>query len=106
MAQETLERTKAATKETARKVDERASAGIEGLRELSLSLIDMAHANVDSAFEFAREATTLRTPVDIINLWTSHSRKQLELLSEQSKRMTELGQKLATRTAPSIAPQD
>jgi hypothetical protein len=106
MAQETLERPKTAAKETTRKVEEAVSASADRLRELSLSLINMSHDNIESVFELARDATTVRTPADMVNLWTAYTRKQLELLSAQSKTLTELGQRFVTKAAPSIAPQD
>ena len=105
MAQETLERTKTTAKATAGKVAEGVPASAGRLREFSLNLINMSHDNIESAFEFARDATAVRTPADMVNLWNTYTRKQLELLSTQSKKLTELGQKLVTESAPSITPE-
>jgi hypothetical protein len=105
MAQETLERTKTAAKETARKVEEEVSASADRLRELSLNLINMSHDNIEFAFEFARDATAIRTSADMVNLWTTYTHKQLELFSAQSKQLTKLGQKFVTKSAPSITPE-
>lgn len=106
MAQDTLHRRKSAAEQTVRKTEKDISASAETVRELSATLIEMAHANIESAFEFAREAATVRTPSDLANLWAKHTRKQLELLSGQTKELTELGQKFAVRSAPSITPED
>jgi hypothetical protein len=106
MTQETLERARTAAEKTARKTEESIAATGDRLREFSLNLIDMAHANIESAFEFARGAATVRTPSDMVSLWTNHTKKQLELLSAQSKKLTELGQSFVAKSAPSIAPQD
>jgi len=104
MAQETLERGKTAAERTAHKVEKDISATGENLRELSTTLIEMAHANVESAFEFARQAVAARTPGDIVNLWGTHIPSQLQRLTQQASALAELGQKLASRTAPSITP--
>lgn len=104
MAHDTLQRGKAAAEQAERKVEEGAFVGAENLRHLSVTLIDMAHANIESAFDFARSAATARTPSDIVNLWSTQLPKQLRLLTEQAKELTELGQKLASQSAPSTAP--
>jgi hypothetical protein len=106
MAQETLERPKTAGKETTRKTEEAFSASADNLREISVNLIDMAHANIESAFEFAREAATVRSPSDMVSLWTTHARKQFELLGVQSRKLAELGQHFVAKSAPSITPED
>jgi hypothetical protein len=104
MAQDTLQKGKAAAAQTARKVEEGLSASTENLRDLNVTLIEMAHANIESVFEFARQAATAKTPSDIVNLWSAHIPKQVQLLSAQMRELTELGQKLASRSAPSITP--
>jgi hypothetical protein len=45
----------------------------------------------------------VKTPSDIIELCTSHARRQFETLSEQTKELTALGQKLAGESAEPIA---
>lgn len=104
MMQETLERGKASAERTARKVEKDFSATGENLRELSVTLIEMAHANVESAFDFSRQAVTARTPSEIINLWSTYVPRQLQRLTQQTNELTELGRKLANRSAPSLTP--
>ena len=104
MAQDTLQRGKTAAKQMERQVQEGTSAVTDNLRDLNVTLLEMAHANIDAAFEFAHQAATARTPSEIVELWSTHLPKQLRLLTEQSKELTELGQKLASRSAPSILP--
>lgn len=104
MAQDTLHKSKAAVDQTPQKAEQGFALGTENFRDLGITLIDMAHANIESAFEFARQAATARTPSDLATLWTAHVPKQLELLNTQTKELTELGQKLAVRSAPSIMP--
>ena len=104
MAQETLQRSKAAADQVKRELEEGTSAITENMRDISLKLIEMAHTNMNAAFEFAQQAATARTPSDVVDLWSTQLPKQLRVLTEQTKELTELGQKLASRSAPSIAP--
>lgn len=91
--------------QTMRLAGQRASATTENLRELSVTLIGLAQANIQTAFDFARQATAVTTPADMVKLWAEHVPKQLELLSAQTKQLTELGQRMATRAASSVAHQ-
>ena len=45
---------------------------------------------------------TAKAPSDIVELWTMHARKQFEMLSEQTKELTALGQKMAGESAEPI----
>jgi len=88
MAQETLQRSKAATDQAKRQLEEGTSAITENLRDLSLKLIEMAHTNVDAAFEFAHQAATARTPSEVVDLWSTQLPKQLRVLTEQTRELT------------------
>jgi hypothetical protein len=75
------------------------SVTVENIRDFNVKMIDMAHANVAAFLEFACELATAKAPSDIIELWTAHTRKQFETLTEQTKEMTALGQKLVWESA-------
>jgi hypothetical protein len=66
-------------------------------------MIDMAHANAEAAFDLARQLAAAKVPSDIAELWASHARKQFEMLREQTKELTALGQKIAGESAEPIA---
>ena len=73
------------------------------MRDYNLKMIDMAQANTEGVFEFARQLATAKAPSDLVELWTSHARKQLEMLNEQIKELTAIGQKMASESAEPIA---
>ena len=73
------------------------------MRDYNLKMIEMAQANIEAVFEIARQLATAKTPSDMIELGTSHARKQFEMLSEQTKELTALGQKLAGESVEPIA---
>lgn len=98
------EEVKATAEQTTRR-PKKANLASTDFPELTVTLLDMAHANIEAAFEFARQAANARTSADVVALWTEHVPKQLELLSVQTKQLSELGQRLASRAASSIPHQ-
>jgi phasin len=103
IANETLEKGKVAVEQTARSIEQSYSTSVENMREYNLKMIDMAHANAEVVFELARQLATAKTPSDFMELWTSHTRKQFEMLSEQASDLTALGQKMAGQSAEPLA---
>ena len=103
IANETLEKGKAAAEQTARSIEQSYSTTVENIREYNSKIIDMAHANTEAAFELVRQLAAAKTPSDFMELWTSHTRKQFEMLSEQAKDLTALGQKMAGERVEPIA---
>jgi len=95
-ANETFEKGKAA-------IEQSYSVAVENIRDFNVKMIDAARANADAIFEFAHQIATAKSPSDFAGLWTSHARRQFELLSEQSKELTALGQKIAGESAEPIA---
>ncbi len=95
IANETIEKGKAA-------VEQSYSITVENIRDFNVQIIDMARANTEFVFQFARQFATAKTPSDIMELWTAHARKQFEMLSEQTKELTALGQKIAGESAEPI----
>jgi hypothetical protein len=53
-------------------------------------------------FEFARQLATAKQPSDMIELWTAHAEKQFDLLTEQTKELSALGQKIAGESVEPI----
>lgn len=61
-------------------------------------LTEAARANTNAAFDFAQDAATIKSFSDFITLSTEYSRKQIEVLTAQTKEFTALGQKFVTDT--------
>jgi phasin len=103
MANETLAKGEAAAEQSAQAVEQSYSATVENMRDYNLKMIDMARVSTEGVFEFARQLATAKSPSDLVELWTSHARKQFEMLNEQIKELTALGQKMASESAEPIA---
>jgi hypothetical protein len=76
IANDTLEKGKAAAEQTARSVEQSYTATVENMRDYSLKMIDMAQANADAVFELARQLAAVKQPSDMVELWTAHAKKQ------------------------------
>jgi phasin family protein len=61
--------------------------------------MDIARANTNAAFEMMRELMGARSLPELLEVSTSHTRRQLETVSSQMRELTELTQKVATETA-------
>ena len=103
MTRESLEKGVAAAEETARSIEQGYSAAAESIRDFSLRLIEMTHANAMAALDFAQQISTAKGPYEAIELWSSQARKQFETLTDQSKELTALGQKIASSSAEPTA---
>ena len=98
-ARETLEKGTAAAEESARGAQQSFSAVAEGIRDFNVRLMEMAQLNTVAALDFAREMSTAKGPGEAAALWSSHTKKQFETLTEQSKELTALAQRIATSSA-------
>ena len=67
------------------------------MRELNIKLIDMAHANADAVFDLAHEIASVQAPFDLVAIWSAHAKRQSEMMTKQTRELTEVGQKLASR---------
>ena len=74
----------------------------KGASEYSAKLVEFFKANTSSSLDFAQELFGVKTPAAAMELWTSHTRKQLETLTSQAKELTELSQKIASETVEPI----
>jgi hypothetical protein len=65
-----------------------------GMRELNGKLIDMAHANADAVFDLAHEVAGAQAPSDLAAIWSAHAKRQFEMMTKQTRELTELGAKI------------
>ena len=74
----------------------------KGAADFNLHLLEMAQANMNAAFDFARQLTRVKSPTEFLELSTSHVRKQFETFSGQTQQLTTLAQKVTTDAAQPI----
>ena len=103
IASETLEKGKAAAEQATRAVQQSYSVTVDNIRDFNVKMIDMAQANAEAVFDFARQLATAKQPSDMVEPWTAHAKKQFETLTEQTKELSALGQKIASESGEPIA---
>jgi phasin len=67
---------------------------VKGAQDYNAMVIEFANANTEAAFAFAQKLSGVKSPSDFIELSTDHSRKQFETLTEQTKELAALAQKV------------
>jgi len=78
------------------------STATQGSTAYGLKVIEIARYNTNTAFSFVEKLFGVKSPSELIELTTAHSRTQFETLSAQGKELGTLAQKLATDTAEPI----
>jgi phasin len=78
------------------------STATKGAAEVSSTLLDMAKANTNAGFDFAHSLIGVKSPSQVMELWTGFARSQMEILTGQTKQLAELSQKIASETAEPI----
>jgi len=101
-AKDTYEKMKAAAEEATDVLEVTYSTATKGASDYGLKMIEAARANTNAALDFAGELITAKSLSEVIELSSAHARKQFEALSQQSKELSALAQKVATDTAEPI----
>jgi phasin len=92
-ARDTLEKSKAAVEETQKVMGQAYTTASKGAVDFNLHLLEAAQANMNAAFDFARQLARVTSPTEFFELSAAHTRKQLETFTEQTKQLTTLAQK-------------
>jgi phasin len=99
---DTYEKMKAAAEEATDVLETTYSTASKGASDYGLKMIEATRVNTNAAFDFFGELMTAKSPSEVIELSSTHARKQFETLTQQSKELGALAQKVATETAEPI----
>jgi len=75
------------------------STAVKGTQDYNNKIIEFTHANTNAAFDFVQRMSGMKSPSEFLEFWTEHARKQVETLTEQSKQLVALAQKVTRATA-------
>ena len=78
------------------------STASKGSTEYGLKVIEVARTNTNTYFDFVEKLFGVKSPSELVELATAHSRTQFETFSAQGKELGALAQKVATDTAEPI----
>lgn len=74
----------------------------KGANEYATKVMDIVKTNTHASFDFAQELAGVKSPSQLMEVWTSHARKQVEVMTAQTRELAELAKKIATETAEPI----
>jgi hypothetical protein len=86
-------------REAADRAQESSTRAAEGFRDYQLKILSAAQANINSWFEYVQDVVQAQSISEVVELSTSHSRRQLEAIAQQSRELANAAQRLATDTA-------
>jgi phasin len=101
-AKENYEKMKAAAEEATDLLEDTYATATKGAADYGLKVIEAARTNANAAFDFAGELLGVKSASEVVELSTTHARKQFETMTAQSKELTALAQKIAAETAEPI----
>jgi len=101
-AKEAFEKMSAATAEATASIKNSYSTAVKGVQDYNTKVIEFANANTEAALAFSKTVSGVKSPSDFIELSTKYSRKQFETLTEQTKELAELAQKVTLATTESF----
>jgi len=101
-AREGFEKMSSAAVEAAALIKSSYSTVVKGAQDYNNKVIEFAQINTVVAFDFAQKLSGVKSPSDFVELSTEHSRKQFETLTEQTKELSALAQKVTLATAEPI----
>lgn len=100
-AKEVFEKMNGITVEATEMIKNSYSTAVKGAQDYNTKVIEFAQANTEAALDFVQKLSGVKSPSDFIELSTDHSRKQFETLTEQTKELAALAQKV---TLASVEP--
>jgi len=77
-------------------------AASKGAHAYSAKVLDFGQANTTASFDFLQELVGVKSLSHATEVWSTHTRKQVETFAAQAKELSELTQKIATETAEPI----
>jgi len=97
------EKLSAATEQTTKLIENTYASAAKGIKDYNFKTIEFAQLNSDAAFDYAKQLMSAKSPSEMLELWTTHARKQFDVLTEQTKELAMLGQRVATETTEPLS---
>jgi phasin len=101
-AKDTYERMKSAAEEATDVLEGTYATATKGVSDYGLKVIDAVRANTNATFDFYTDFVKVKSYSELVELSTSHARKQFEAMTAQTKDLAALAQKVMTETAEPV----
>jgi phasin len=93
-AKEAFEKVSAATAEATDLIKNSFSTAAKGAQDYNTKVIEFVQTNTKATVDFVQKLSGVKSPSEFIELSTDHSRTQFETLTEQTKELAALAQKV------------
>ena len=93
-AKEAFEKVGAATAEATDLIKNSFSTAVKGAQDYNTKVIEFVQTNTKATVDFVQKLSGVKSPSEFIELSTDHSRTQFETLTEQTKELAALAQKV------------
>jgi phasin len=101
-AKDTYERMKSAAEEATDVLEGTYTTATKGVSDYGLKVIEAVRANTNATFDFCADFVKVKSYSELVELSTSHARKQFEAMTAQTKDLAALAQKVMTETAEPV----
>jgi phasin len=101
-AKDTYEKMKAAAEEATDVLEDTYASATKGFTDYGLKMIEVARANTNAAFDYANDLFTVKSIAEVVEISTTHARRQFEAMTTQTKELTALAQKVASETVEPV----
>jgi len=101
-AKDTFEKARATAEEATDLLKGTYAIAAKAATDYNLKVLEIARANTNSAFDYALALSGMKSLSELVELSTTHVRKQFEVMTAQTKELTELGQKVTAEIAVPI----
>jgi phasin len=101
-AKDTYERMKSAAEEATDVLEGTYATATKGVADYGLKVIEAVRANTNATFDFYTDFVKVKSYSELVEVSTSHARKQFEAMTAQTKDLAALAQKVMTETAEPV----
>lgn len=95
-AKEGWEKMKSATEEATEVLETSYVTATKGASEYGLKVIDATRTNTNAAFDYATSLMTAKSLSEVLEISSTHARRQFDTVSAQTKELSSLAQKVTT----------
>jgi len=99
---EAFENVSAATAEAGKLLRDSYSTAVKSAEEYNAKVMEFARTNTQTNLEFVQKLSNAKSPTELLELWTNHSRRQFEALAQQARELLSLAQKTMLTTTECV----
>jgi phasin len=98
-SKENLDKLSTAAQDATNLVKDTYAAGVKGAQDYNAKLIEFARINTEAAFAYAQQLSSVKSPAEFVELTTKYAREQFEAMTEQTRELAALAQKMTLGAA-------